>query len=83
MLLLFFLDPCAGKARWLPVNPDAMIYYGSGAMLALYCRDTVEGAGNGKRLAAGLFSLLAAAAIYYIGLWRACVPSLSFAGYVR
>ena len=75
MLLLFFWILVQVKPDGFPVNPDAMIYYGSGAMLALYCRDTVEGAGNGKRLAAGLFSLLAAAAIYYIGLWRACVPS--------
>lgn len=66
-----------------PVNPDAMIYYGSGAMLALYCRDTVEGTENGKRLAAGLFSLLAAAAIYYIGSGGPVFHPLFFAGYVR
>ena len=74
LLLLFFWILVQVKPDGFPVNPDAMIYYGSGAMLALYCRDTVEGAENGKRLAAGLFSLLAAAVIYYIGLWRACVP---------
>ena len=75
LLLLFFWILVQVKPDGFPVNPDAMIYYGSGAMLALYCRDTVESTENGKRLAAGLFSLLAAAAIYYIGLWRACVPS--------
>lgn len=57
------------------VNPDAMIYYGSGAMIALHCRKTAEGAENGKRLVAGLLCLAAAAVIYYIGLWRAHVPS--------
>ena len=43
LLLLFFWILVQVKPDGFPVNPDAMIYYGSGAMLALYCRDTVEG----------------------------------------
>ena len=70
-----FLDSGAGKSEQFPVNPDALIYYGSGAMIALHCREAAEGAENGKRLAVGLLSLAAAAVIYYIGLWRAHTPS--------
>ena len=59
----------------LPVNPDALIYYSSGAMAALHFRKAVEGAESRKRCVFGLFCLGAATVIYYIGLWQAHIPS--------
>lgn len=56
------------------VNPDALIYYGSGAMLALHFRETTEKTENRKRLFAGGFCLVAAAVIYAVGLWKAYIP---------
>ena len=75
LLLAFFWILVRVNPNSFPVNPDALIYYGSGAMIALHCREAAEGAENGKRLAVGLLSLAAAAVIYYIGLWRAHTPS--------
>lgn len=75
LLLAFFWTLVRVNPNSFPVNPDALIYYGSGAMIALHCREAAEGAENGKRLAVGLLSLAAAAVIYYIGLWRAHTPS--------
>ena len=75
LLLAFFWVLVRVNPNSFPVNPDALIYYGSGAMIALHCREAAEGAENGKRLAVGLLSLAAAAVIYYIGLWRAHTPS--------
>lgn len=75
LLLAFFWVLVRLNLSGLPVNPDALIYYGSGAMIALHCRKMAEGAENAKRLAAGLLCLAAAAVIYYIGLWRAHIPS--------
>ena len=75
LLLALFWILVRVNPNSFPVNPDALIYYGSGAMIALHCREAAEGAENGKRLAVGLLSLAAAAVIYYIGLWRAHTPS--------
>lgn len=75
LLLAIFWILVRVSLNSFPVNPDAMIYYGSGAMIALHCREMAESAENGKRLAAGLFCLVTAAVIYYIGLWRAHIPS--------
>ncbi len=63
------------EAGGFPVNADALIYYCSGAMLALHCRNAVERTENPKRFLTGLLCAAAAAVIYYIGLWRAHIPS--------
>ncbi len=57
------------------VNPDALIYYGSGAMLALHWKEPVEAEENRKRFLGGCVCLAAAAAVYAVGLWKACIPA--------
>ena len=69
LLLAFFWVLVRLDISGLPVNPDALIYYSSGAMAALHFRKAVEGAKSRKRCVFGLFCLGAATVIYYIGLW--------------
>lgn len=57
------------------VNPDALIYYGSGAMLALHFREVTEGVESRKRVFFGGLCLAAAAVIYAVGLWKAYIPA--------
>lgn len=57
------------------VNPDALIYYGTGAMLALHAPQMVEGRESRKRLSVGILCLFLAALVYYLGLWQAHIPS--------
>ena len=75
LLLAFFWVLVRLDISGLPVNPDALIYYSSGAMAALHFRKAVEGAESRKRCVFGLFCLGAATVIYYIGLWQAHIPS--------
>ena len=75
LLLAFFWVLVRLDISGLPVNPDALIYYSSGAMAALHFRKAVEGAESRKRCVFGLFCLGAATCIYYIGLWQAHIPS--------
>jgi len=75
LLLAFFWVLVRLDISGLPVNPDALIYYSSGAMAALHFRKTVEAAESRKRCVFGLFCLGVAAVIYYVGLWQAHIPS--------
>lgn len=59
----------------LLVNPDALIYYGTGAMLALHWKAVAEQCESRMCFWTGMFSMAAAAAVYYVGLWQAHIPS--------
>ena len=59
----------------LLVNPDALIYYGTGAMLSLHWKAVAEQCESRMCFWTGMFSMAAAAAVYYVGLWQAHIPS--------